>query len=151
MRLSGDVPAFSALCSVPALFPFPAICVLCAFRTAHQCGNFRKDFHTLHKHLSSCHFLLKPKPSPNPVTTPCFYSPQCMAGQALPCVCRTAQDARHFSAQECLELPLTLEHISQQGVIASLCTFAWILLDIILHVRKSLEYRAVAALSSSLS
>lgn len=96
-------------------------------------------------------FLLKPKPSPNPVTTPCFYSPQCMAGQALPCVCRTAQDARHFSAQECLELPLTLEHISQQGVIASLCTFAWILLDIILHVRKSLEYRAVAALSSSLS
>lgn len=150
-------PCIFLLCAL-SLFYSPFLlycCVLRAIRVTHQLGNFRKDFHTLHKHFSRCRFLLKPKPNqPKPSNNTVFlHSPWCMV-DACPTLPMCLQDsivgldARHFSSQKNLKLSLTVEHISHQCIIASLCIFAWVLLNVILHVRKLLDCRAVAVLAS---
>lgn len=60
----------STLSSLYSLYPL-SCCVL-AIRMMLHCRNFRKGFHTLHKHLSRCLSYLKTKQKQNLRTTMCI-------------------------------------------------------------------------------
>lgn len=114
----------------------------------------RTSIHSTNTSADALFIKTKTKPSPNPVTTLYFYTvldAWLMHGSCLPMCLQDSivgLDARHFSSQKYLKFSLTVEHISHQCIIASLCIFAWILLNVILLVRKLLECRAVAVLAS---